>query len=334
MGLNHQGHTTESRPAANKFSRENLRGILLPFPTPFDSAESVDLRALRANIEKWNATGVRGYVALGSTGERVHLDESECLALIEAARESVPESLSLIVGAGQASTRTTINEVRRFAEAGAESVLVITPHFYRKAMTDEALTSHYLAVADASSVPVILYSMPDLTGIALAPATVARLSEHENIIGIKDSSGDLVNLAETLRVVPDDFAVLTGNGPLLYAALSAGARGAILAVGCVAAELSVAIHEAVEAGEHERALRLQQRLTPLARAVTTRYGIGGLKAALDLIGYEGGSVRAPLGKPGTEAVREIALLLQDAASARGEEKTAGAQSRPAGATTS
>lgn len=313
---------------------ENLRGILLPFTTPFDSAESVDLGALRANIEKWNETGVRGYVALGSTGERVHLDEGECLAVIEAARESVPDHLSLIAGAGQASTRTTINEVRRFAQAGAESVLVITPHFYRKAMTDEALIAHYLAVADASSVPVILYSMPDLTGIALAPPVVARLSEHENIIGIKDSSSDLVNLAETLARVPSDFAVLTGNGPLLYAALSAGARGAILAVGCVAAELSVAVYEAVEAGEYERALRLQRRLTPLARAVTTRYGIGGLKAALDIIGYEGGSVRAPLRSPGSEAVQELEPLLKDAASAREEEKTAEAQSRLAGATTS
>lgn len=332
--MNHQGNTTESRPAADKFSAETLRGILLPFTTPFDSAQSLDLRALGANIEKWNSTRVRGYVALGSTGERVHLDERECLAVIEAARESVPGHLSLIVGAGQASTRTTIDEVRRFAEAGADAVLVITPYFYRKAMTNEALASHYLAVADAASVPVILYSMPDLTGIALAPEVIARVSEHENIIGIKDSSGDLVNLAETLRVVPTDFAVMTGSGPLLYAALSAGACGAILAVGCVAAELSVAIYEAVKAGEYERALSLQRRLTPLARAVTTRYGIGGLKAALDIIGYEGGSVRAPLGRPSAEAVREIELLLRDATSAEEEEKTVEAQSRPAGATTS
>jgi 4-hydroxy-2-oxoglutarate aldolase len=325
----------ESRLTANKFSAENLRGILLPFPTPFDSAGEVDARALRSNIEKWNETGITGYVALGSTGERVHLDERECLAVIEAARESVPEQLSLIAGAGQASTRTTISEVRRFAAAGAQAVLVITPHFYRKAMTHEALVAHYLAVADAASVPVILYSMPDLTGIALAPETVARLSEHENIVGIKDSSADLVNLAETLKLVPADFAVLTGNGPLLYAALSAGARGAILAVGCVAARLCVAIYRAVEAGEYERALGLQRRLAPLARAVTTRYGIGGLKAALDIIGYEGGSVRAPLRSPGEDARRELALLFKEtAAPEEEEEKTVDTQSRLAGARTS
>jgi 4-hydroxy-2-oxoglutarate aldolase len=154
--------------------------------------------------------------------------------------------------------------------------------------------------------------MPDLTGIALVPETVARLSEHENIIGIKDSSGDLVGLTETLRLVPDNFAVLTGNGALLYAALGAGARGAILAVGCVATRLCVDIYRAVEAGDHERAREMQRRLTPVARAVTVRYGIGGLKAALERLGFAGGMVRAPLQGASEEARGEIARLLEEA----------------------
>ena len=312
---------------------EKLRGILLPFTTPFAVDGSVDAHGLRSNIERWNETGVKGYVALGSTGERVHLDERECLEVIEAAREAVPEHLALIVGAGQQSTHGSINEARRFAAAGADALLVITPHFYRKAMTPDALTNHYRAVADASPVPVVLYSMPDLTGIAIAPEVVARLSEHENIIGIKDSSADIVNLAETLRLVPEGFAVLTGNGPLLYAALSAGAQGAILAVGCVAARLSIAIYRAAEAKEYARARDLQQRLTPLARAVTTRYGIGGLKAALDMLGYTGGPVRAPLQSPDEEARREIAHLLKEAACIE-EEKMEDGESRLAGARTS
>jgi 4-hydroxy-2-oxoglutarate aldolase len=311
---------------------ENLRGILLPFPTSFDPKGDVDARALRSNIEKWNETGITGYVALGSTGERVHLDERECLEVIAAAREAVPEHLALIAGAGQHSTRVTIDEARRFAAAGADALLVITPHFYRKAMTPDALVNHYRAVADASPVPVVLYSMPDLTGIAIAPETVAILSEHENIVGIKDSSADIVNLALTLRLVPEGFAVLTGNGPLLYAALSAGATGAILAVGCVAHRLSIAIYAAVLAGEHERARDLQRRLTPLARAVTTRYGIGGLKAALDMLGYTGGPVRAPLQSPNDEARREIKLLLEDAAWPE-EEKMGDGEFRLAGART-
>lgn len=277
-----------------------------------------------------------GYVALGSTGERVHLEESECLAIVEAAREAVPASLSLIVGAGQHSTRATINEVRRTAEAGAQAVLVITPHFYRRAMTQEALASHYLAVADTSPVPVILYSMPDLTGISIAPETVARLGEHEQIIGIKDSSGDIANLTETLRQVPEGFMVLTGNGPMLYAALAAGAPGAILAVGCVAARVCLAIFSATLEGDYLRARQLQQKLTPLARAVTTRYGIGGLKAAMELAGYRGGAVRAPLRTPSAEAEREIASLLEEAlATVEGveevEERAQGDEFRLAGA---
>ncbi|HEV7859097.1 MAG TPA: dihydrodipicolinate synthase family protein [Pyrinomonadaceae bacterium] len=291
---------------------KNLQGILLPFPTPFERGESVDLRAVRSNIERWNETGVVGYVALGSTGERVHLSEREYLEVIEAARMAVPESLALIVGAGQQSMRGSIDEVRRAAQAGADAVLVITPHFYRGAMTQGALFDYYRAVADAASVPLMLYSMPDLTGVAMAPELVARLSEHENIIGIKDSSGDAINLAETLRQVPSEFKVVTGSGPLLYAALNAGACGAIIAVGCVAPQLAVALYRAVAAGEQERAREMQRRLTPLALAVTKRYGIGGLKAAMEMLGYTVGPVRAPLKVADEEARGELARLIREA----------------------
>ncbi|HEX8493483.1 MAG TPA: dihydrodipicolinate synthase family protein [Pyrinomonadaceae bacterium] len=304
---------------------------MLPIPTPFDKDSAVDKSALRLNIEKWIQTGIYGFVMLGSTGERVHLEDRECLEVIEAARGAVPEEMAFIAGAGQQSMRATIGEVRRVAEAGADAVLLITPHFYRGAMTQSALYSYYMAVADGAPVPVLLYSMPELTGIALAPETVARLSEHENIIGLKDSSGDIINFAETVRLVPKDFAVLTGSGPLLYAALAAGATGAILAVGCVAPGLAVDIYRATKAGEHERARGLQQKLTPLALAVTKRYGIGGLKAALDLIGYNGGYVRAPLQDASEEARREIARLLEESLS-RDEAAESDEQYRLAGAT--
>lgn len=290
-----------------------LSGILLPFTTPFRADGEVDEAALRSNIEKWNFTGIKGYVCLGSTGERVHLSESEYLSVVEVTRAAVPENLAFIVGAGQQSVRASVEEIRRAASAGADAVLVITPHFYRRAMTQSVLEKFYLSVADESPVPVMLYSMPDLTGVAIAPETVARLSQHENILGIKDSSADIVNFSETVRLAPEDFAVVTGNGPLLYAALSAGARGAILAVGCVAYEQSLAIYDAVMNGEHERARAIQRKLTPLARVVTVRYGIGGLKAALDMIGFKGGVVRAPLEMPDAEALSEISKVLDEAA---------------------
>lgn len=284
---------------------------MLPFITPFDKNGGVDLSAIRLNIGKWNETGVSGHVVLGSTGERVHLDERESLMVIEAARGAVSEQLAFIVGAGQQSTQATIDEIGRVAGAGADAVLVITPHFYRAEMTQTALVNHYLAVADASSVPVLLYSVPQFTNVTLAPETIARLSGHENIVGVKDSSGDILNLAETVRLVADDFAVLTGNGAALYPALCVGARGAILAVGCIAPRLSIAVYEAFRAGEHERAREMQQRLTRLTRGVSGRYGISGLKAALDMLGYAGGQVRAPLSDVSEEARREIAAVLEE-----------------------
>ncbi|PYS72497.1 MAG: dihydrodipicolinate synthase family protein [Acidobacteria bacterium] len=249
---------------------------------------------------------------MGSTGERVNLDEREYLQVIEIARRAVPETLIFIVGAGQQSTRGTIAEIERAAKAGAEAVLVITPHYYRSAIRQAALIDHYRAIADAANVPVILYSMPDLTGIKIEPETAARLSEHENIIGMKDSSNDIAQLRETIQLCRSDFAVMIGNGTVFADALRAGARGGILAVGCAAPKLCLEIYRAVQARENDRASELQNRLTPLARAVTKTYGIGGLKAALDMVGYVGGAVRAPLKPASAEARAEIAQLLREA----------------------
>src|SRR3979411_2264691 len=165
-----------------------LDGILLPVTTPFPANEDLDIAGMKRNLARWSDTGIVGYVVLGSTGERAHLDETEYLRVIEAARRAVPETLTFIAGAAQQMPRGTIKEIERAAAAGAEAVLVITPSFYRSAITQEALVKHYLAIADASAVPVILYSMPDLTGIEIEPETAARLSQHQNIIGMKDSS--------------------------------------------------------------------------------------------------------------------------------------------------
>jgi 4-hydroxy-2-oxoglutarate aldolase len=284
---------------------------MLPFPTPFDARGELDLDGLSVNLSRWNAAGVNGYVALGSTGERVHLDDAESLRVVEAAREVVPADMSFVVGVGQQSTRETIKEARRAATAGADAVLVITPHFYRAAMTQAALAEHYERVADESPAPVVVYSIPQNTGVTLAAETVARLSRHENVVGLKESSGDVVAFVEMLRVVDESFAMLTGHGSALHAALSSGARGAILAVGCCAPRTCIEITRAVEAGDHESARTLQRRLIPLARAVTTRFGVGGLKVALDVAGYRGGTVRAPLSMPDDAARAEITRLMTE-----------------------
>jgi 4-hydroxy-2-oxoglutarate aldolase len=288
---------------------ENLRGLLLPITTPFTSSEEIDSRGLQANIRAWNTSGVLGYVVLGSTGERVNLEERECQQVIEIARAEVPRELGFIVGAGQESRRGTINEIKRAAAAGADAVLVITPHFYRAAISQAALVDHYLATAEASPVPVLLYSMPDLTGVRIEPETAAQLSQHRNIIGIKDSSADMAKLRETIRLSPADFAVLTGNGTVLYEALRAGVRGAILAVGCVATFCCLEISRLVAVGNYDQASALQEKLTPLALAVTKRYGIGGLKAAMNMLSLAGGAARLPLDSPSAAAQEEIASLL-------------------------
>lgn len=286
---------------------------MLPITTPFRDDGAVDFEGLRSNIRRWNATGISGYVVLGSTGERVHLDESESAQVIATARDEISTEHVFIAGVGQQSTRGTIREITGAAAAvSIDAVLVITPHFYRPSITQKALVDHYQEVAYESPVPVILYSMPALTGIKIEPETAALLSEHENIIGIKDSSADTEGLQETVRVVRKDFAVLTGNGTVLDAGLRAGACGAILAVGCVAHSLSIAIFRAVKSGEINLAVQLQAKLSPLAEAVTTRFGIGGLKAALEMKGYAGGVVRAPLRSPSDQARDEIRRLLDEA----------------------
>lgn len=288
-----------------------LNGILLPVVTPFDRQLNLDHQAMVQNLSQWKTTGITGYVMVGSTGERVHLDEPEYLQVIENSRAATPADLAFIVGAGQQSTVGTINEVKRAAAAGADAVLVITPYFYRTAITQETLMDYYRAVADAAPVSVLLYSMPALTGIKLEPETIAALSQHPNIIGVKDSSNDVAGFSKTVTLCPDDFAVLTGNGTVLLDALRAGATGGILAVGCVVPETCVEILRAFRVGEVEHAKQLQTRLTPLAAAVTTRFGIGGLKVALDLAGYRGGSVRAPLRAASAPAREEIAKLINE-----------------------
>lgn len=287
-----------------------LEGLLLPLTTPFDDNAKINFEYLGENLSSFAQRDVIGFVLLGSTGERVHLDERESIQLIEFARNKVSDEMTFIVGAGQHSTIGTINEIRGVARAGADAVLVITPHYYRSAMSQETLFNYYTAVADNSPVPVLLYSMPALTGIKIEPETIARLSEHQNIIGVKDSSNDMEGFSATVKLCPSDFAVMTGNGTVLLDALKRGASGAILAVGCVVPEICLEVSRLFRAGEIERAEALQQKLSPLAAAVTTRFGIGGLKAAMDLAGYRGGAVRAPLAAPTQEQRIEIGELLE------------------------
>jgi 4-hydroxy-2-oxoglutarate aldolase len=272
----------------------NLNGIFPPLTTPFDGRSDLDYDTLAENIARYNETGLAGYVALGSNGEAVHLSDEERARVIETIRRAALPHHTVIAGVNELSTRGAINASRRAADAGADAALVVTPYFYKSSMTQNALARFYDEVASASPIPVFIYNVPQNTGVIIDPATIASLAEHENIIGVKDSSGNMGAISDTLRRAPGEFAVMVGNGGILFPSLVMGARGAILAVACAAPRACVELYTAATAGDYERARELQNRLSPLSHIVTAGLGVAGLKAAMGMIGYRGGDVRAPL----------------------------------------
>jgi 4-hydroxy-2-oxoglutarate aldolase len=272
----------------------DLQGIFPPIPTNFDAAGDVDARAMAANVRRWMAAPLSGVLALGSNGEAASLDEDESDRVVAAVRAEVPRARLLLVGTGRESTRATIAATRRAAALGADAVLVRTPSYFKSQMTVDALVAHFTAVADASPIPVLLYNLPGVTGLTLTLPAIERLAPHPNVVGMKETSADLERLGQFAAVAPDRFVVLCGWAPVVYPALVAGARGAILAVANVLPDECVRLLELVRAGRHGEALALQRRLTPIAQLVTSGHGVAGLKAALDELGYTGGPVRPPL----------------------------------------
>jgi 4-hydroxy-2-oxoglutarate aldolase len=292
---------------------KRLGGVIGPVVTTFDS-ESGDLApvAFRANIRAHLDAGLSGVLLAGSTGEAALLDERERQQLVELARPLVPEDKWLLAGTGAESTRLCIRRSREAAERGADAVVVVAPHYYASAMTPEALAAHYRLVADESPIPVVLYNIPKYMHFSLDAGLVQELARHENIIGIKDSTGDLKLLAAYMSAQTERFTVLTGHGGSLYAALEMGARGGILAVALFAGPLAVEVHRGYLAGELARAGRAQERLQPLAKGVVANLGVPGIKAAMDAAGLVGGPVRLPL-LPPRQAEREQVRSLMSAA---------------------
>jgi 4-hydroxy-2-oxoglutarate aldolase len=287
----------------------NLSGIYPPIATPFLDDE-VDYAGLSHNVRRWMGTGLRGLLALGSNGEAASVDEDEAERIVATVREGVPRDRVLLAGTGRQSTRAAIGATKRAARAGADAVLVLTPFYFKAQMTPEALTDHYRAVADASPVPVLLYNFTNVTGLNLTPDTVAALSAHPNIVGLKDSNGDIAQVAAVVSRVPPSFTVLVGSAATLYPAMMMGASGGIVAVANVVPDLCVKLYDLARAGRHEEARELQRRLTPLANAVTSGYSIAGLKVAMELAGYVGGGVRRPL-RPAKPEAREALQRLYE-----------------------
>ncbi|HEV3252795.1 MAG TPA: dihydrodipicolinate synthase family protein [Candidatus Acidoferrales bacterium] len=286
----------------------NLQGIFPPLTAPFARDGSLDLARLRENVGRYNATKLAGYVVNGSTGESVLLGWDEIERAWVAVREAAAPGKVLIAGTGAESTAETIVHTNRAATLGYNAALVRTPSYFKPQMTPEAQAGHFLRVADAARLPILIYSVPVFTGIAVEAPLVARLAQHPNIVGIKESSGDLERAKTILAAAPASFQTLVGSASILHPALAVGAAGAILALSCALPGGCVELYEAARAGDAGRAEVLQRTLEPASK-LFSRLGVPALKYALDRLGYYGGPPRPPLLAADEQTRREVDAVL-------------------------
>jgi len=292
-------------------STVKLHGIFPPVTTPFAHDGTVSLSKLRENIAGYNKTRLAGYAINGSTSESVLMTWDEIYRIWETARDAAAPGKILIAGTGAESTTETIEHTNRAASLGYSAALVRTPSFYKPAMSESALAEHYLRVSDAARIPILVYSVPVFTHVTVEAPLVARVSKHPNIVGMKDSSGNVEGVASIIAAAPKEFQTLVGSASTLYESLEKGAVGAILAVACAFPELCVEIYEASRAGDRAKAHSLAQKLMAPAKMFGPQYGIAGLKYALDRLGYFGGSPRAPLLPVDASAQAEIDAMLSN-----------------------
>jgi len=286
-----------------------LHGIFPPLTTPFTDAGGLALDRLRENLAKYNRTRLAGYVVTGSTGEAALLSGDEVERVWAAAREAAAADKILIAGTGAEATAETIERTNCAAALGYQVALVRTPHYYKPQMTPQVELEHFLRVADAAHIPVLIYSVPQFTGVTVEADLVARLAEHPNVIGIKESSGNVQRVSEIIHATAPEFQTLVGSATTLYPSLAVGAVGGVLALACALPELSVELYEASRAGDAERARTLQHRLLRPARKLVSELGIPGLKYAMDCVGYYGGPPRRPLLLLTDAQKREVAAVL-------------------------
>jgi 4-hydroxy-2-oxoglutarate aldolase len=271
-----------------------LRGIIPALATPFDDRGALAVDRLRENMARYNRVGLSGYLANGSTGESVMMDRAEFEKVLAAVRETAADGRILIAGTGVDSTAETISRTEFAAKLGYDYALVLPPYFYKPMMKSDVLVEHYRRVADASRIPLLLYSVPQFTGVAIEVDVAARLAEHPNIAGMKDSSGNVDRMGSILASVPGKFQLVTGAATTVYPSMVLGGKGAILALATFLPEICVALCAAVSAGDNVKALELQRRVIPASQKIVGARGISGVKYAMDCRGYYGGPARRPL----------------------------------------
>ncbi|MBC7224891.1 MAG: dihydrodipicolinate synthase family protein [Anaerolineae bacterium] len=289
----------------------SLRGVFPPISTPFGPRGEVAHGALRENLARWNQYHLAGYVVLGSNGEAVYLDWEEKLQVLRTVREVAAPGKLVIAGVDCESTREAIRLVRAAADAGADAALVVTPHYYTNRMSAESLVHHYHAVAEASPIPILIYNVPPYTHLDMDAAAVARAAEHPRVIGMKESGGNVVKMGDVVRLAPPDFQLLAGSAGFFLAGLAVGAVGGVMALANIAPQETLDLYRLFHEGRMEEAAALQRRMIPVNTAVTARFGVAGLKAALDMLGYYGGPVRAPLLDLNEDERRTLRRILEE-----------------------
>ena len=290
--------------------KKTLSGIFPALVTPFQKAK-LSLSGLKSNIKKLNRFGFTGYVVLGSTGEGILMDEKEGLQAIATVRAASAPGKIVIAGTGSESSSGTIAFSNKAAQAGADYSLVVTPFYYKAQMTAAALEAYYREVADKSKIPIILYTVPKFTGLELPLQTITAMATHPNVVGLKDSSGNMSAISETLKACPAEFSLFQGHGSLLFSALLLGAKGGILALSNMAPGETVDIYRRFQTGEYEKARELQLRLLPVNQKVVGGFGVPGIKCAAEMLGYGAGDPRPPLRPVSREARESIRQILKE-----------------------
>ena len=288
-----------------------LQGIFPAIATPFDHKGDLYKVKLQHNIEKWNQLALGGYLVTGSTGETPYLSTEEKLQVWEWAAQWADPNKTLLAGTSAESARETIHLTNRAAEMGYKAALVLAPHYFRALMNRmETQMLFFRTVADQTKIPILVYHFPQVTGIDLTPELVGALSEHPNIIGMKDSSGNFEGTKKFLGAVKPGFQVMTGSASALAVSLAAGCTGAVLALANAIPYACISIYEAHRTRETDAAMDWQNRIACAAQLVATKYSIPGLKYAMDLNGYYGGPPRLPLTVVTPDAQKEIAQAFE------------------------
>jgi 4-hydroxy-2-oxoglutarate aldolase len=302
---------TGKKPKMQK-TGHSFHGVIPPMMTPFREDEKVDYEKFVRNVKRWNKDDLGGYLVLGSNSEASYLSEGEKLRLIRLTVEEGKRGRTVIAGTGLESAKETLRLTEKAANLGIDAALVLTPSYYIDQMTDEALIGYFSFIADRSPVPILIYNVPKYTHVNISLNVLRRLSEHPNIAGMKDSKGDIAQVELFVKNVPGSFQVIVGSASVWYPSLRLGVTSGILALSNFAANHSAQVQSFFKAGEVQKAEDLHKRLLPVNTAVTSTYGVAGLKYAATLAGYEGGFVRRPLLPLSDESKKDVRRILEAA----------------------